>query len=385
VSELIKKANGYAIRFYVELDGKSERIYLYEKGWSKADAEAAMVEYRQRSGYLDPNMTVAQYMNKFSDDYVLTTVTLSTAKRYDELIALHITPHIGKIKILDLKPGELQSLYTKLLKKGLSSTTVLKVHRLLHLAFKRAIGWGYMRYNPCDGVKAPAQAKTEIVIPTDEQIQLILEKAQENLILYMSVYIPVYIASTTGMRLGEILGLQNDCADMENKLFLVKQSLNHIEGSVVLKQTKTKGSRRPVPFLPGTEEVLKKYIKMRSERQLKAKKYNRRPTFFIVNKYGEPLHPINTSHWFKKLVKELKLPNGIHFHSLRHYHASWLLRQGIHPKVVQERLGHSTITITLNTYSHLIPNMQNDVISGLQTAIFNTGPKAGTKLEVLES
>ena len=258
MSQLIKRSNGYGIRFYVELDGKSERVYLYEKGWSKADAEAAMVEYRQRSGYLDPNMTVSQYMNKFLDDYVQNSVTMSTAKRYDEIIALHITPHIGKIKLLDLKPGELQSLYTKLIKKGLSTTTALKVHRLLHLAFKCAIGWGYMRYNPCDGVKAPALAKTEIVIPTDEQLQLILEKAQEDPVLYMSVYIPVYIASTTGMRLGEILGLQNDCVDMENKLFLIKHSLNHIEGAVTLKQTKTKGSRRQVAFLPGTEEVLKR-------------------------------------------------------------------------------------------------------------------------------
>jgi integrase len=379
MSQIIKKANGYGIRFYLEINGKKERIYLYEKGWSQEDAEAAMVEYRQKAGFIEnKNITISGFLDKFYDDYVEQNVVRSTAKRYDEFTSIHIVPEIGNIKLHKVKPSEIQSLYTKMIKKGLSTTTALKVHRFLHLAFKYAISWGYIRYNPCDGVKAPAQAKTEIVIPTDEEMIAVLKAAECN----MSIFMPVFIASTTGMRLGEVLGLQDNTVDLKNKIYTVKHSLNHIEDGLILKQTKTKGSRRPVPFLPGNEEVLKKYLKFRSERQLKAKKYNQSPTYFLVNRYGYPLNPTNTSKWFKKIIRELKLSENMSFHSLRHYHASWLLRQVVHPKVVQERLGHSSIVITLNTYSHLIPNMQADVISNLDGSVFNDGHVLGTKSAV---
>lgn len=213
----------------------------------------------------------------------------------------------------------------------------------------------------------------------DEEMKLILQKAECN----MSIYMPVFIASTTGMRLGEILGLHDTTVDIKSKVYQVKFSLNYLDGKFILKQPKTKGSRRSVTFLPGTDEMLKRYLKLRSERQLKAKKYNEKPTYFLVNKYGFPLNPSNVSKLFKEIIRELELDERLSFHSLRHYHASWLLRQGIHPKVVQERLGHSSIVITLNTYSHLIPNMQDDVISSLSGDMFNPGHVSGTKTAVL--
>ncbi|WP_158408510.1 site-specific integrase [Desulfosporosinus fructosivorans] len=379
MAQFVPKANGIGVRFYVEQNGKKERIYLYEKGWTQEDAEEAMVEYRQKMGFVeDKDITVAGFLDKFYDDYVEHNVERSTAKRYDEFTAIHIVPELGNIKLQKLKPAELQNLYTKMIKKGLSTTTALKVHRFMHLALRYAIMWGYLRYNPCDGVKAPSLAETEKVIPTDEEMKAILAKAEVN----MQMYMPVFIASTTGMRLGEILGLHDTTVDIPGKVYSVKFSLNYLDGSFILKQPKTKGSRRPVTFLPGSDVVLKKYLKFRTERQLAAKKYNDKPIHFLVNKNGGPLNPSNVSRWFKKIIRELELSEEISFHSLRHYHASWLLRQNIHPKVVQERLGHSNISITLNTYSHLIPNMQGDVISSLSGDLFNGGHVSGTKTAV---
>ena len=380
MAQFVSRTNGIGVRFYVETNGKKERIYLYEKGWTQEDAEESMVEYRQKMGFVeDKDITVEGFLNKFYDDYVEHNVERSTAKRYDEFIAIHIVPELGNIKLQKLRPVELQNLYTKMVKKGLSTTTALKVHRFLHLALRYAIMWGYIRYNPCDGVKAPSLAKTEIVIPTDDEMKLILQKAECN----MSIYMPVFIASTTGMRLGEILGLHDTTVDIANKVYSVKFSLNYLDGAFILKQPKTKGSRRSVTFLPGNDDVLKRYLKFRRERQLAAKKYNEKPTYFLVNKNGGPLNPSNISHWFKKIIRELGMDERLSFHSLRHYHASWLLMQGVHPKVVQERLGHSSIVITLNTYSHLIPNMQGDVISGLSGDMFNPGHVSGTKTAVL--
>ena len=379
MAQFVSKANGVGVRFYVENNGKKERIYLYEKGWTQEDAEEAMVEYRQKMGFTeDKNITVEGFLDKFYNDYVEHNVERSTAKRYDEFTAIHIVPELGKELLQKLRPSQLQNLYTKMIKKGLSTTTALKVHRFMHLALRYAIMWGYLRYNPCDGVKAPSLAETEKVIPTDEEMKAILAKAEEN----MQMYMPVFIASTTGMRLGEILGLHDTTVDISGKVYSVKFSLNYLDGSFILKQPKTKGSRRPVMFLPGSDVVLKKYLKFRTERQLKSKKYNDKPIYFLVNKNGGPLNPSNVSRWFKDIIRELGLSEGMSFHSLRHYHASWLLRQNIHPKVVQERLGHSNISITLNTYSHLIPNMQGDVISSLSGAIFNGGHVSGTKTAV---
>lgn len=379
MAQFIPKSNGVGVRFYVENNGEKERIYLYEKGWTQEDAEEAMVEYRQKMGFAeDKDINIEGFLNKFYSDYVEHNVERSTAKRYDEFIAIHIVPELGNIKLQKLRPIELQNLYTKMIEKGLSTTTALKVHRFMHLALRYAIMWGYMRYNPSDGVKAPSLAKTEIAIPTDEEMKLILQKAGGN----MSIYMPVFIASTTGMRLGEILGLHDTTVDIKNKVYQVKFSLNYLDGKFILKQPKTKGSRRPVTFLPGSDEMLKRYLKLRSERQLRAKKYNENPTYFLVNKYGGSLNPSNVSKLFKKIIRELELDERLSFHSLRHYHASWLLLQGIHPKVVQERLGHSNIAITLNTYSHLIPNMQGDVISSLSGDMFKPGHVSGTKTAV---
>lgn len=380
MAQFVSKANGIGVRFYVETNGKKERIYLYEKGWTREDAEEAMVEYRQKMGFVeDKEITVEGFLNKFYDDYVEHNVEQSTAKRYDEFIAIHIVPELGNIKLQKIRSVELQSLYTKMVKKGLSTTTALKVHRFMHLALRYAISWGYIRYNPCDGVKAPSLAETEKVIPSDEEMKAILQKSECN----MSIFMPVFIASTTGMRLGEILGLHDTTVDIVNKVYSVKFSLNYLDGAFLLKQPKTKGSRRSVTFLPGNDDVLKRYLKFRRERQLKAKKYNEKPTYFLVNKNGGPLNPSNVSRWFKKIIRELGLSEEMSFHSLRHYHASWLLRQSVHPKVVQERLGHSSIVITLNTYSHLIPNMQGDIISSLSGAIFNDGHVLGTNTAVL--
>lgn len=377
MSEIIKYANGFGIRFYVEVNGKKERVKLYEKGWTVEDAEAAMVEYRQKTGFVeDKSLTVAGYLQKFYNDYVESNVAESTARRYDDFIALHLVPQIGGVKLQKLRPAEIQAAYTALQKKGLSSTTVLHIHRLLHLALKYAIRWGYLKFNPCDGVKAPSQAKTEMVILDDKQIAFVLQELRSR--RGGGLYWPVYIALTTGMRLGEICGLQETSVDLANQKFIVQHTLKRINGRLVLKAPKTAGSRRPVPFLPGTTEELKRYLKERAAYRLRLGIPKTDTAYFLQTKKGGPMQPDDVTRYFKTFIRDMgkaeKLPAGLceklTFHSLRHSHASWLLRQGVHPKVVSERLGHSSVTITLNLYSHLLPDMQADVIAGLDLAAF---------------
>ncbi|HHV63857.1 MAG TPA: site-specific integrase [Peptococcaceae bacterium] len=366
MAEFIKKANGIAVRFYVEKNGKRERIYLYEKGWTQEDAENAMVDYRQRMGFIDDKeINVAGFLNKFYEDYVEKSVTETTQRRYDEFIGIHIVPEIGNVRLQKLKPAEIQALYTRLIKKGLSNSTVLKIHRFLHLAFRYAVLWGYLKFNPADGVKAPSVPKKEMVIPTDEEIKIILNYAKGK-----DIYWPIYIASTTGMRLGEVCGLQESSVDFNGKKYIIQHTLKRVNGKLTLKSTKTAGSRRPVPFLPGTNEELKKYLKNKTKNKLKHGPKYVDSGFFLQRAYGQPMQPDDVSKAFKAIVRKLGLNEVITFHSLRHYHASWLLRQGVHPRIVQERLGHSSVKITLDTYSHLLPDMQRVILEKLDCSVF---------------
>jgi len=366
MAQFIKRANGIGVRFYVEVNGKRERVYLYEKGWTQADAEAAMVDYRQRMGYVDDrDITIAGFLNRFYQDYVEQSVAETTQRRYDEFIGIHIVPEIGNMKLQKVKPAEIQALYTRLIQKGLSQSTVLKIHRFLHLAFRYAVLWGYLKFNPADGAKAPSVPKKEMVIPTDADIKMMLDFTRGK-----EIYWPIFIAATTGMRLGEICGLQEKSVDFKGEKYIVQHTLKRVNGRLVLKSTKTAGSRRPVPFLPGTVEELKKYLKIKAQNKLKyGPKYND-SGYFLQRSHGQPMQPDDVSKYFKTIVRKLGLNEDITFHSLRHYHASWLLRKGVHPKVVQERLGHSSIKITLDTYSHLLPDMQKEIMGQLDCSVF---------------
>ncbi len=185
-----------------------------------------------------------------------------------------------------------------------------------------------------------------------------------------SVFTPIYIASTTGMRLGEVCGLQNEDVDIKKKIFYIRHTYKRISGEMVLKNTKTLRSKRPVPMLPGTDVILKEYISKKEQYSEELGSDYTFSSFFCTWEDGRPMQPDYVTSTFKKYIRRLKFSEGITFHSLRHTHASWLLREKIHPKIVSERLGHTSVNLTLNIYSHLIPDLQKDVLSGLDTSLF---------------
>lgn len=384
--QIIKRKKGYCVRFY---DENKERVYL--SGFETKDlAEAAVVEYkRQQLHCVDREITVEEYLCKWFDEYCNVKLDERTKKRYSEFIVLHTIPKIGDLKLSKLKPAHLKTFYFEFLntkktikfkdkktkewktrehKDYYSSTTVLQCHRILHEAFKHACGDGYIQSNPADYVIPPSKADTEIVVPSDEDIKALYEISKGT-----PYFMPIYIASVTGMRLGEVCGLQKDNIDLKNILFYVRWCYQRVNGEMKLDTVKTKGSRRNITFLDGTKEMIESYIK----NQNKLKEHYRviwlDNNYFFTEKDGTPLLPEALSKKFVKYVKKLGLNEDITFHCLRHYHASWLLKNNVHPKIVQERLGHSRIQITLDTYSHLIPNLQEQVLVGLDTSIYKVG------------
>ncbi|MCX8130903.1 MAG: site-specific integrase [Clostridia bacterium] len=360
---ITKHAKGYAIRFYATIDGVKDQIRL--SGFkSEKEAEAAMWKYINQDHAKNENVTLEDYIKTFYRDYVENNVSASTARRYKELLFLHTIPELGAIKLCDLKPARIQKYYTDQMKEY-SPTTVLHNHRVLHLAFKYAVAWQYMTSNPCEAVKAPRKAKHEIKVLTDDQVEELLKRVKNE-----AAYIPIYIAITTGMRLGEILGLQVNDVDIKESTFYIQHGYKRENGAMVLKSTKTHRSRRPVSMLPGTKEIIKAYRDEAEAIREEFKEIKIISNHFCIWPDGSPILPDYVGRVFKRHARSMRLDEDITFHNLRHTHATWLLKQGVHPKVVQERLGHASINTTLDLYSQFIPNLQRDIISGLNTDIF---------------
>jgi integrase len=368
------------VRFY---DGNKKQTYL--SGFAtKEDAQAAAIEYKRNQMHeVDRNITLAEFLNIFLEDYCPTQLNERTAIRYKELLTLHVMPSIGDLTLAKIKPAHLQKFYKDFAckkksvwkksknkwvleetKQLYSSTTILHTHRLLHKALEYACEQGYIQHNPAGHVTAPKKAHTNIIIPADSEITQIYNMSRNT-----PYFLPIYISSTTGMRLGEVCGLQQEDVDTKNCRYYVRHSYQRVGNRMVLGTPKTSGSERNIPFLEGTLGVLRAYENKINQIKRLAPSAWYLSNHYIRNLDGTPVRPEAVSKYFRRLCKSLKI-NRVTFHSLRHYHATWMLRQGVHTKVVSERLGHAKIQITLDTYTHLVPGIQEKAIHGLDTKIF---------------
>lgn len=354
----IKLKKGIAVRFY---DEYGNQVYL--SGFkSKKDAEAAAIEYNEKSLHaVDRDITVKEYLIKWYDEYVNISVAERTRQRYFELLDLHVIPHLGHYKLSKLKPAHISSFYIdKVSSCELSPTTVLQIHRILNNAFKYAVLNEYLKYNPCYAVTPPSKAQQDIYIPTDDELNLILREAKNY-----SCYIAIYICSITGMRLSEIGGLQVEDFDIKNKRLNLKLQYQRVDGTYKLDSLKTRPSKRQIALIEGTEKPILEYLKQKQINKMKNRLNWQENNFLLTYDDGSPLQGETISKTFKKIIRKLGLNENYSFKSLRHYHATWLLRNNIHPKVVSERLGHASIKITLDTYSHMIPDLQEKALRGI--------------------
>ncbi len=380
MAHFIQRKKGWGVRFYVEIGEKQEQVYLFEKGWEKKDAENAMNEFKYKASknlVVKPqNFSLQQLLEQWYADFVEHNLALRTRRSYAEVMRLHVIPVLGSIKLRSLTASEIQAYYTKMLRSGLSSTTVLYHHRVLKMALKYAVQLQYMSTNPAESVKPPRKNKTNIQVLSDVQVKLLLQE-----VIGKPVFLPVYIALTTGMRRGEVCGLQLDDIDLDNEKFTVRYCYQLAAGELKLWPLKTDGSRRSIPMLPGTKKVLQNYFDQRNINKEACPGY-KESTFLCIWPDGHPLDPDYVYKSFKKACKKLNFPE-FRFHDLRHTHATMLLRQGVHPKIVSERLGHTRVNITLDTYSHVLPELQKDVISRLDLNPFKNLPLIEKKQELL--
>jgi integrase len=339
------------------------------KGKREAQQALAHIIADLDSGtFVEPNkVTVATFLARWLA-HVKTQIGAASFERYREYTNV-IIPILGGVP-LTRRPELISGLYSKALdsgrrdgRGGLSPRTVHHIHTMLKQALAQACVWRAIPYNPATLVKPPKVQRKEMkTIDTDATAKM-LDAARGTLI-----FIPVLLGILCGLRRGEICALRWRNVDLENgQLAIVASRSRGEHGRPIEKGAKTgRGRLIALPVLAATE--LRRHRAQQAEQLLRLGVALTDEHYVYAKFDGEPGHPTFLTHLFSRFLRDHKLPQ-IRFHDLRHSHATHLLAAGVHPKIAQERLGHSSIAVTMDTYSHAMPNMQQDAVAKLDAAL----------------
>lgn len=300
----------------------------------------------------DEKVTVADFLERYLETVARHNVRPKTFATYKGYVDNHIVPELGRIKLARLRPDQVQEFYDKKLKEDLAKRTVEQIHAILHKALKQALKWGLVSRNVTDLVDVPRPKRTPPKLWNSRQTTKFLEAAKGHM------YYPIYVlAIYTGMRQSELLGIHREDVHLEQAVINVKHTVQRIprKGLKVL-PVKSEKSRRSIALPDTALSVLKEHLKAIDS------------GLIFTSSTGYPVDARELVRHFKTVIEETGLPE-IRFHDLRHFHASALLQAGVNPKVVQERLGHSTAAFTLNVYSHTIPSLQKDAANKFEDII----------------
>jgi integrase len=303
------------------------------------------------------NLTVGEYLDRWLTDSVRGTVRVSTFERHEQIIRTHLNPALGRVKLKALTPAHVRSLHREKLDFGLVPATVRKIHSTLHKGVSQAVSDGLIPRNAAD-VKAPRPSPEEMHPLSEAEARTFLDAAYGD--RFEALYV---LAITTGLRRGELLGLRWEDAGLERGTLRVGRALVREGGRHTIGETKTRRGRRQVNLTSRTVNTLKTHRKRQLEERMQLSGLYADHGLIFATDVGTPVNPENlVRRSFKPLLKKADLPE-IRFHDLRHTCATLLLGRGVHPKIVQELLGHATIAMTLDTYSHYLPSM-GDQASG---------------------
>ena len=309
-------------------------------------------------------LTVGEYLGRWLKDSVRGTVRVSTYEVTRHMVEPHIIPALGRIKLKDLNPAHVRGFYREKLDSGLSAATVRKMHGALHKALKQAVSDGLIPRNVCEAVKPPKVERKEVTPLDQDQARALLEAVAGD--RFEALYV---LAIHTGMREGELLGLRWEDVDLERGILRLRRALVREGGRTVLGDLKTAKSRRGVRLTSAAAEALRGQLERQMEEMERMGSLYQPGGLVFATESGTLINPSNLrNRSFKPLLKRAGLPD-ICFHDLRHTCATLLLSQGTHPKLVQELLGHATIAMTLDTYSHFLPSMGDQTVRAMEAAL----------------
>src|SRR5215210_1405612 len=347
------KKVGYRGAYTVHTAEGAKRRYVSGKTREEVRLKLAKAMADRDGGFVFDagNLTVGEYLDRWLSDSVRATVRASTYERHEGIVRTHLKPALGRIKLKSLAPTHVRGLHREKLDSGLAPATVRKIHSTLHKALSQAVSDGLIPRNAA-AVKAPRPDPEEMHPLSADEASALLKAARGE--RFEALYM---LAITTGLRRGELLGLRWRDVDLEYDVLRVGRALVREGGHYRLGETKTKRGHRSIRLTSQAVSALGAHRKRQLEERMRlASLYEDHDLIFATQK-GTPLNPENlVKRSFKPLLEWAGLPS-IRFHDLRHTCATLLLGRGVHPKLVQELLGHATISMTLDTYSHFLPSM----------------------------
>ena len=380
---IVKRSkNSYSIKIGIGKDpasGKYRYQWVSIKG-TKKDAEKRLAELLHQIDngiFMKPGKTtLAEYLERWLKDYVRPNLSPRTAEGYEHIIQRYLIPALGNITLTGLKPEHLQHYQSERLSSRLSAQTARHHYMTLHKALQIAIEWGLLARNPLDAVRPPRVQVIEMQTWDENEIATFLDSARST--PYFALF---HTALFTGMRRSELLGLRWCDLDLLLCRIYVTRSLHVLRGGqVIIRQPKTAKGKRMIDLSPLSTSVLREYREKQVLDRIMLGGSLKDDDLVFSNPEGKPLLPNTVTHAWNKLVRRIGI-KPIRLHDARHSHASIMLKQGTHPKIVQERLGHASIQVTLDTYSHVTPSPQEAAATRFDEAFTTMYNKLGAVKE----
>ena len=343
------------------LTGQRNRVY---KRVDCSEKEAKKIMHRmindmeQNKIVKKNHKTVAEWLDEWIRLY-LPNVEETTRAGYKTKLRCYIKPALGDILIGSLRADHVQKMVNDMLAKGLSPKNIRDTFNNINAAMKKAVVLRYIPYNPCEGVVLPKLKKYRAKVYDNQMIHTLLDTAMGT-----DMYLPVLLGVTVGLRRGEMLALRWDNIDFKTNTIKVRWNMVNGENGIIIKSPKSEAGIRDIKVGDEVMAELKKARTQYMSDMISNSDIFQNLNFVIRQEDGSPLHPDSMTRKWLRFLKDNDLPH-IRLHDLRHSNATALIQAGVNPRVVQQRLGHSDVNITLNTYTHVLPEMDVDAAEKL--------------------
>jgi integrase len=364
-------------RWAIILDSRDSQTGKRKRRWhsfagTKRQAQiecARLVSELQHGATVDPSReTVANFLTRWLD-HMRGQVAPRTHERYAELARKNLAPLLGGLVLTKLRPEQISQAYTTALASGrrdgqggLSARTVTHMHRVLREALQQAVRWQILARNPADAVKPPKVERQQMrTLDADATVALIAAARSTNM------FMPILLGVLCGLRRGEVTALRWRSVDLDRGQLSVTASTEQTGKGVREKETKS-GKGRTVALPTLVLEELRTHRIGQAETLLQLGVRLTDDHHVVARADGQPLQPRSLTHAFVKFIRRHGLPQ-IRLHDLRHSHATHMLAAGVHPKIAQERLGHSSVGVTIDLYSHVLPGMQAEAVSRVDAVL----------------
>ncbi|MDW7671855.1 MAG: tyrosine-type recombinase/integrase [Bacillota bacterium] len=361
-----KRGSTWSAVIYLGRDDSGMKKYKWFSGYnSQKEAQKALADILQdvkKNRIVDNNaITVRDFFQLWIKDHVDPNLSPGTGDKYQSA-ADSASVSFGNVKMQKLTPHHVQKWVNAMAESQLSKASAVTYFNAIKAAFNKAVSWRIINVTPCLEITLPKIKKKSMKTLSAREVSRLLQEAEDH-----PIHLVILLAASCGLRRGEILGLRWRQVDLNAQTLHISENYTESSKGIILSELKTDSSYRTVDF----GDAIKKALRKQHARQMEALtsasvvrlsdlNEDNLQDLHVCTWYDlTPLGPSFVTKKFGKIIKKAALP-PIRFHDLRHTHATLLLQAGVHPKVVQERLGHSKISITLDTYSHVLPSMQKE-------------------------